>query len=382
VMVDGEAPGFLMAEQALAAVRDRPVEDQRDGTFMFYSSGTSGYPKGIVRELPGVPFSGQPPMAAMLGALFGMDTDTVYLSAGPLYHAAPLGWSLAVQGLGGTAVVMERFDPELALALIQKHRITHAQFVPTMLRRMLALPESVRKAYDLSSLRMVVHAAAPCPVELKHAVIDWLGPIVHEFYAGSEGTGFFRIDTPTWLAHPGSVGRPSIGTVHICDDDGIELAVGETGTIWFEGTPDFAYHNDPEKTAGAFDARGWSTLGDLGRVDGEGYLYLTDRRSDLILSGGVNVYPQEVENALSLHPSVADVAVVGAPDEDLGEKVVAVVQLQPGVSLGPDEIIAWSRDRLAHFKCPKVVIFTAELPRLPTGKLLRRRVREQVAAAV
>ncbi|SHN16885.1 acyl-CoA synthetase [Cryptosporangium aurantiacum] len=377
VLVDGAAPGFRTAADALAEIGDAPVEDQRDGTFMFYSSGTSGYPKGIVRQLSGEAFTGLTPMAPILSGLFGMTADTVYLSPGPLYHAAPLGWSMGVQGLGGTAVVMERFDAERALALIEEHRVTHAQFVPTMLRRMLALPDAVRGKYDLSSLKVVVHAAAPCPVELKRAVIDWLGPIVHEFYAGSEGTGFFVIDTPNWLAHPGSVGRPAIGTVHICDDDGTELAPGETGTIWFEGTPDFAYHNDPEKTAGAFNDRGWSTLGDLGTVDEEGYLYLTDRRGDLILSGGVNIYPQEVENAMSLHPAIADVAVIGAPDPDFGERVVAVVQLEPGATADADELITWTRDRLAHFKCPRVIAFTDELPRLPTGKLLRRRVREQ-----
>ena len=377
VAVGRAVPGFRPAEEALASAGSAPVVDQRDGTFMFYSSGTSGYPKGIVRQLSGEPFTGRTPMAPILGGLFGMGPDTVYLSPGPLYHAAPLGWSMGVQGLGGTTVVMERFDAEQALALIEAHRVTHAQFVPTMLRRMLALPESVRAEYDLSSLQAVVHAAAPCPVELKRAVIDWLGPIVLEFYAGSEGTGFFFIDTPSWLAHPGSVGRPAVGTVHICDDDGNELPVGETGTIWFEGTPDFEYHNDPEKTAGAFDARGWSTLGDLGTVDAEGYLYLTDRRGDLIVSGGVNIYPQEVENAMRLHPAIADVAVVGAPDADFGEKVLAVVQLEPGATATADELIAWTRERLAHFKCPKLVEFTDELPRLPTGKLLRRRVREQ-----
>jgi long-chain acyl-CoA synthetase len=379
VLTDGSAPGFLTGPEELAALGDGPVEDQHEGSFMFYSSGTTGNPKGIVRPLTHTDFSGGSTAVESLLRPFGFTSDAVYLSPGPLYHAAPLGWSMGTQGMGGTAVVMERFDAALALELIERHRVTHVQFVPTMLRRILDLPEAERDRWDRSSLKMVVHAAAPISVELKHRVIDWFGPIVTEFYAGSEGTGFFLIDSADWLKHPGSVGRPTWGIVHVCDDEGHELPVGEIGTIWFEGTGSFEYHNDPQKTASAFDSRGWSTLGDVGRVDDEGYLYLSDRRGDLIISGGVNIYPQEVENALILHPAVADVAVIGVPDQDFGQRVHAVIQLRPGFAGPPelaDEIIAWSKENLARFKCPRTIAFVDELPRLPTGKLLRRRLRD------
>jgi long-chain acyl-CoA synthetase len=375
VAIGGEIPGFVTAQDFLDKA-DGTLEDQRNGTFMLYSSGTTGYPKGIVRPLSGEPFTGTLPMNQILGR-FGFGPDTVYLCPGPLYHAAPLGYSMGTQGLAGTVVVMERFDAEETLRLIEAHRVTHVQFVPTMMSRILALPQAVRDSYDLSSLVFVIHAAAPCPQQVKRAFIDWLGPIVWEYYAGSESTGFLLIDSRDWLAHPGSVGRALRGVVHICAEDGTDLPPGEVGVVWFSDTDDFAYHNDPVKTAAAHNDRGWNTLGDLGRLDEEGYLYLSDRRADLILTGGVNVYPLEVENLLSTHPAIADVAVVGLPDSDLGERVTAIVELVPGEIAGGAEIIAWARERMAHFKCPRQVEFVAALPRLPTGKLLRRRVRDQ-----
>ena len=353
-----------------------------EGFAMFYSSGTTGRPKGIARPAVRTPIGATGPIDELMRRLYGLGPDSVYLSTGPLYHAAPLGWSTAAQRAGGTAVVMERFDPLQTLELIERYRVTHVQFVPTMMRRLLRLPDEDRRRYDLSSLRTVIHAAAPCPVDLKREIIDWLGPIVWEYYAGSEGNGYFAIDSADWLAHPGSVGRAMYGTPHVLDDEGAELPPGEIGTIWFEGTAAFAYHNDAEKTAGAFNDKGWSTLGDVGRLDADGYLYLSDRRVDLIISGGVNIYPQEIENVLTAHPAVFDAAVVGVPDEEMGQRVVAVVQAEPGADfdLG-EQLLAHCRARLAGFKCPREIVFADELPRLPSGKLLRRWVRDWLAAA-
>ena len=311
-------------------------------------------------------------LGRLLGGLFGFDADTVYLSPAPLYHAGPAGWTTGTQRLGGTAVVMERFDPLELLAAIERYRITHVQLVPTHMIRLLRLTPDERARYDLSSLQMVVHASAPCPVEVKAQVLDWLGPIVHEFYSGSEGAGFCYIGPEDWLAHPGSVGRSMMGAIHIVGDEGEELPVGEEGEVWFSTNRTFEYYGDPEKTKGAWDPRGWSWLGDVGRVDEEGYLYLTDRASNMIISGGVNIYPREIEDLLVMHPAVDDVAVIGTPDPDMGEKVTAFVQLEPGAEATADELITWCRERLSHFKCPREVRFVDNLPRLPTGKLLKR----------
>ncbi|WFS11029.1 AMP-binding protein [Rhodococcus aetherivorans] len=385
-LVVGAEPGSTTVERledAVANLPDTPVDDEVEGYYMFYSSGTTGRPKGIVPELTGAPFGTGMSIDAMMAGRFGFGGDTVYLSPGPLYHAAPLGWCVGTVRNGGTAVVMERFDAEQTLKLIDRYRVTHAQFVPTMFVRMLKLPDEVRTRYDVSSLCVVVHAAAPCPVEVKERMIDWFGPKLVEFYSGSEGTGFFMIGSEEWLTHKGSVGRAVRGAVHICDDDGNELPVGEVGTVWFGDVPRFEYHGDPEKTASVFDHRGWNTLGDLGQVDAEGYLYLSARRTDLILSGGVNIYPQEIEDALILHPAVADVAVIGLPDEEMGQRVHAVVQPAAPTGAGPDlerELVEYCRDGLAHYKSPKSVSFE-EVPRMPSGKILRRELLARYTSA-
>lgn len=381
LMVDGVIPGWASFEETLDRHPPLDAEDESEGTWMFYSSGTTGRPKGILPNRPTERFgSSGGTLVPLMQGMYGFTPDSVYLCPAPLYHAAPFGWSATAQRLGVTVVVMERFDPEHTLALIEEHRITHAQFVPTHFVRMLKLPEETRSRYDLSSLQTVIHAAAPCPVEAKRAMLDWWGPIIHEYYAGSEGNGFCAIGPQQWLEHPGSVGQPINAVVHILDDDHHQVPTGEAGQVWFESAARFEYHNDPAKTAEAFDDRGWSSLGDVGYVDEDGFLYLTDRASHMIISGGVNIYPQEVENLLSMHPSVADVAVIGVPNADLGEEVKAVVIPAVGVTADSaleSDLIAYCRSQIAHYKCPVSIDFVDELPRLPTGKLLKRDLRQR-----
>lgn len=372
--VGGDVDGFERLEDLVADTGPGPVPDEHDGGWMFYSSGTTGRPKGILPP-PSPAALGAPSfLTRMLTGLFGFDADTVYLSPAPLYHAAPAGWTTGTQRLGGTAVVMERFDPLALLEAVERHRVTHVQLVPTHMIRLLELPEADRRRFDLSSLRWVIHAAAPCPVEVKRRFLDWVGPIVHEFYSGSEGAGFCYIGPEDWLAHPGSVGRSMTGAIHIIGPDGAELPVGDEGEVWFETDRTFEYYKDPDKTRTVWDDRGRSWMGDVGRVDGEGYLYLTDRASHMIISGGVNIYPRETEDVLIAHPAVADVGVLGVPDPEMGERVCAFVQVVPGASVTGAELIAWCRDRIAHYKCPREVRFVDDLPRLPTGKLLKRRL--------
>ena len=349
---------------------------------MLYSSGPTGRPKGIKVPLSGEPLGGAGGLLGLTQALYQMDENVRYLSPAPLYHSAPLRYNMAVMRHGGTSVIMERFDPEEALALIEKHQLTHGQFVPTMFVRMLKLPEADRLRYDVSSLKVAIHAAAPCPVPVKQAMMDWWGPVIHEYYAGTEGNGFCAAGPQEWLAHPGTVGRPLLGAVHICDDDGRELPPGETGTIYFSDGGTFEYHNDPDKTADSQhpSQRGWTTLGDMGYLDDDGFLFLTDRKTFMIISGGVNIYPQEVENLLVTHEKVADVAVFGVPNEEFGEEVKAVVQPISMALAGPElaeELIAFCRANLAHLKCPRSVDFEAELPRHPTGKLYKRLLRDR-----
>lgn len=383
LVLDGELEGFEDYEAALAASPGEPLAHETEGAFMFYSSGTTGRPKGIQPPLRAAPFGTGGPLDLLVKGIYGFRPGMVYLCPAPLYHAAPIGWSMATQRSGGTVVVMERFDPEAALAAIERHRVTHVQFVPTHFIRMLKLDPRVRESYDLSSLEVVVHAAAPCPVEVKRQMLDWLGPIVYEYYSGSEGIGFCAVGPHEWLERPGTVGRSMIGTPHIVGEDGHELGA-EVGQIWFETPARFEYHNDPDRTAAVFDEHGWGTLGDVGYLDGDGYLFLTDRVSHMIISGGVNIYPQEIEDALIMHPGVADAAVIGAPDAEMGESVLAVIQ--PADPSGDhaalsEELRAFCRERLAGFKCPRSYRFTDALPRLPTGKLLKRRLRDELGGS-
>jgi fatty-acyl-CoA synthase len=358
----------------------QPLAEETEGSAMLYSSGTTGRPKGIRRPLSHRPFGADAVLAPMLGGIMGFAEGDVYLSPAPLYHSAPLLWSMTAHRLGGTVVVMERFEPTACLGLIAEHRVTHAQFVPTMFVRLLKLPAAERSAHDLSSLCSVVHAAAPCAPEVKRRMIEWWGAVIHEYYSGTEGGGMTWISAEQWLAHPGSVGPAIWGAVHICDDNGNELAPGEDGVVWFGGRANtFEYNNDPGKTAQTFNERGWSTLWDVGHIDGDGYRYLTDRKLFMIVSGGVNIYPQEVEDVLVLHPAVADVAVFGVPDDEMGESVKAVVQPAAGRAAGAElaeEIMAFCRDNLSHYKCPRTVDFTDLLPRGENGKLYKKQLRD------
>lgn len=365
---------------ALSAQPDTPITDQSEGVDMLYSSGTTGRPKAVRKPLPEAPFGTPHPSAQLTAKLYGLGEETVYLSPAPLYHAAPFITNLRVNRYGGTCVIMEKYDPEKALALIEQHRVTVSQWVPTHFIRMLRLPEDVRAKYDTSSLRVAFHAAAPCPADVKRQMIDWWGPVIQEYYAGSEGNGYCHITTQEWLKKPGSVGRAVIGRLRICDDAGHEVPANQEGTIYFEGGPVFEYHGDAEKTAASRTPKGWSTLGDVGYVDDDGYLFLTDRKAYMIISGGVNIYPQESENILVTHEAVVDAAVIGVPNPDFGEEVKAVVQLVDPSRAGPEmekELISYCRDRLSHVKCPRSVDFVAQLPREENGKLYKRKLRDQ-----
>jgi acyl-CoA synthetase (AMP-forming)/AMP-acid ligase II len=379
LILDGDLDGYERYEDVIGRHPATPLPDAVAGKDMLYSSGTTGRPKGVKPSPPSDPLDTPTPVTVLGQLLLGYVESMVYLSPAPLYHAAPLRFCLAVHQVGGTIVVMERFDAEEALELIQRHRVTHIQVVPTMFVRMMKLPDEVRKKYDVSSLEMAVHAAAPCPVDLKEQMIDWWGPIIHEYYAGTEGNGFVYCTSDEWLAHKGTVGKAILGEIHIVDEEGAEVPVGDEGTIYFSGGTEFEYHNDPDKTAQSRNEQGWSTLGDVGRLDEDGYLYLTDRKSYMIITGGVNVYPQETENVLAMHPKVLDVAVIGVPNEDFGEEVKAVVQPMDMGAAGPElerELIAYCKEHLADVKCPRTVDFTDELPRHPTGKLYKRVLRD------
>ncbi len=364
----------------MAASSPEPLESLSEGNLMFYSSGTTGYPKAIKRPLPEAPFGTLSNWELLMQHQYGVTEETVLLIPGPIYHAAPMGWAQGCQAIGGTVVPLERFDAEVALAAIARYGVTHALFVPTHFVRMLNLPEAVRARYDVSSLRRVVHSAAPCPPHVKRAMIEWFGPIIDEYYSATEAAGFTVVDSETWLRKPGTVGRPLSGIPHILDEDGRELPVGETGAVYFEGVDSFEYHGDPGKTSEFFNDRGWGCNGDMGWLDEDGYLFLADRRSHMIISGGVNIYPQESENVLFEHPAVADVAVIGVPNDEFGEEVKAVVELRPEAGGGNDELaeelMAFCRSKVAHYKCPKSIDFVEELPRTPTGKVRKRDIRQ------
>ncbi|RAU95459.1 acyl-CoA synthetase [Mycobacterium colombiense] len=376
--VGGALPGWESYDDALATAGEAPPVS--DGSEMLYSSGTTGRPKAVRRPLPadGNGSWAQSVLELALAHRYGMDSSSVYLSPAPLYHAAGVNYTMAANRVGAATVLMHKFDAEAVLRLIETHRVTHAQFVPTMFVRMLKLPEAVRRRYDVSSLRCVIHAAAPCPVDVKHRMMDWFGPIIHEYYGGTEGFAGTTIGPREWLDHPGSVGIP-MAPVHVVGEDGRELPVGESGELYFEGGPDFEYFKDPAKTASVSNDRGWRSLGDMGYVDADGYLYLTDRSTFMIVSGGVNIYPQEVENLLVMHPKLVDAAVFGVPNDEFGEEVKAVVQPADGVIAGPElkaELIEYCRAYLAGYKCPRTVDFDA-LPRDPNGKLYKRRIRDR-----
>jgi long-chain acyl-CoA synthetase len=376
----GEGP-FESWEDAIAGYPSDPIADEQLGTPMPYSSGTTGRPKGILRPLPDLTPAQNLPVIGGLRALWRLREQMTYLSPAPLYHAAPQTSVALALRLGSTAVVMEHFDAAQYLDLVGRYGVTHSQVVPTMFSRLLKLPEDVREAADVSSLEVIIHAAAPCPVPVKEQMIAWFGPIILEYYAATEGNGFTFCDSADWLAHKGTVGRALGSEVLILDEEANPCPVGVSGTVWFRGGTNFEYFNDPQKTAESRNTAGdASTIGDVGYLDEEGYLYLTDRKSYMIISGGVNIYPQETENLLITHPKVMDAAVIGVPDEDLGEAVKAVVQPVPGAEPGPElerELIAFCREHLAHFKCPRSVDFQDTLPRLPTGKLYKRLLRDR-----
>ena len=380
--VGGDVAGYRSWNDAIARQPLVPIADQSAGRDMLYSSGTTGRPKGVKVALTDDAFDATTPFLQTTATLYGFGSDTVYLSPAPLYHAAPLRFSMSIMRQGGTVVLMEKFDAEGALALIQRHRVTHSQWVPSMFVRFLKLPEATRRTYDVTSLQVAIHAAAPCPVSIKERMIEWWGPVLYEYYAGTEGNGFVACTSQEWLLHKGTVGRAVTGDIKILDPSGALLPSGpqHSGAIYFANAPTFEYHNDPEKTAASRSAEGWSTLGDVGYLDGDGYLYLTDRRAHMIISGGVNIYPQEVEDLLITHPKVADAAVIGVPNEDYGEEVKAVVQPLDWADATPAfaaELIAFCRAEISHVKCPRTIDFDRELPRHPTGKLYKRLIRDR-----
>jgi len=380
-MLDGAADGALSLEDIISELPIIPIKDQSYGQSMLYSSGTTGKPKGVKKPLIETPWGEEVPGFVPARDRYQFDTHSIYLSPAPLYHAAPLGFNMNVLRYGGTSIVMENYDSVEALRLIEKYKITHSQWVPTMFVRMLKLPEDVAHQFDISSLKYAVHAAAPCPIEIKEKMIKWWGPIIYEYYAGTEGNGSTSITSEEWLKHKGSVGRASVDCkVHILDDDGRPTDVGEIGSVYFEGGGTFEYFNDAEKTNSSRTTEGWSTLGDVGYMDKEGYLYLTDRKSFMIISGGVNIYPQEAENALITHPKVTDVAVFGIPNEEFGEEVKAVVQPADMEEANPEleaELISYVRGKISHVKCPRSIDFIEELPRHPTGKLYKRLLKDK-----
>ena len=383
IVVDGddESERIVALETATAGLPKTPIADECLGGSMVYSSGTTGRPKGILRPLPDQPPDQGTAVSAFLANLWQYREGMVYLSPAPLYHTAPQGAVDLTIRTGGTAVIMESFDPERYLALVEKWGVTHTQLVPTMFSRMLKLPEEVRKRYDLSSLEITVHAAAPCPAAVKEDMIKWWGPIIHEYYGASEGLGFTSCNSEEWLAHRGTVGRVLLGELHILDENMKPCPTGTTGTVWFKTAAPFEYFNDPAKTKEASSPDGtMSTVGDVGYVDEDGFMYLTDRTTFMIISGGVNIYPQECEDLLITHPKVADAAVFGVPHPDLGEEVKAVVQPMPGVTPSAElaeELIAFCSRSLSRQKVPRSIDFEAELPRLPTGKLYKRLLRDR-----
>lgn len=382
LLLDEAQEGFTALSELLKDCPVTPIADEEPGMMMLYSSGTTGRPKGVLPKQTATAIDELHPSWLALSQVYGFDQNAIYLSPAPLYHAAPLAWNMLVLRTGGTTVIMEHFNAEQSLAVIERYKVTHSQWVPIMFIRMLKLDEEIRTRYDTSSMRMAIHASAPCPVDTKQKMIDWWGPVINEYYAATEGAGITLIDSAQWLQHRGSVGLPINCKVHITSDDGTELAQGETGTIFFESLVegDFHYYKDKAKTAEARHQQGWKTTGDLGYVDEDGYLYLTDRKAFMIISGGVNIYPQEVESALIQHDDVVDVAVFGIPNEEFGEEVKAVVQHRAGMNVDIDgeamKLLAYCREKISHIKCPRSIDFIEELPRLDNGKLYKKSLQQ------
>ena len=383
--VGGDIAGFESLDEQLASLPETPIEDEFLGAPMLYSSGTTGKPKGVYWAPHAEDIQTDHPMSGSVGAFFGFDIDTMYLSPAPLYHAAPLHYNLMVLGLGGTSVIMEHFDPEQSLALIEQYQVTHSQWVPIMFVRMLKLPEGARTRFDLSTMKCAIHAAAPCPIDVKEAMIEWWGPVIVEYYSGSEGNGFTIIDSASWLTHKGSVGQALIGEPRIVSETGEVLGPGEVGDVYFANSRPFEYFGEPEKTKDAFNAQGWSTMGDVGYLDDEGFLYLTDRKNFTIITGGVNVYPAEIEGLLITHDKVADVAVFGIPHPEFGEEIVAVVQPLNWAEATEETrmaLIDWLRERLSGVKVPRKLDFMEALPRMDNGKLYKRHLQDDYRDAV
>ena len=383
IVADGETESerIVGLRDATHGLPKTPIPDECIGTAMLYSSGTTGRPKGILRPLPEQPPTQQLPIFDFLQKLWHYREGMIYLSPAPLYHSAPQAAVNLTIRVGGTAIIMEQFDPARYLELVEQWGVTHTQLVPTMFSRMLKLPEEIRNRHDLSSLEIAIHAAAPCPAAVKEDMINWWGPIIHEYYGATEGLGFTACNSEQWLAHRGTVGKVLLGDLHILDENMQPVPVGTAGTVWFKTATPFEYFNDPNKTKEARSPDGtMSTVGDVGYVDKDGYLYLTDRATFMIISGGVNIYPQECENLLITHPKIADAAVFGVPNPDLGEEVKAVVQPMPGVPVGPDlaeELLLFCSQSLSRQKVPRSIDFEDELPRLPTGKLYKRLLRDR-----
>ena len=381
--VDGAIEGFVSFETARGHHPTTRIPDESLGLDIPYSSGTTGRPKGIRAELDrDFPIDTDSKFRQIATHFGGITSDTVYLSPAPLYHTAPLRWCMAALSIGATVIIMEKFDAEQFLLAVETHEVTNTQVVPTMFVQLLKLPPDVRLVYSTSSLKRVLHAAAPCPIQIKEQMLDWWGPIIHEYYSSSEGYGLTWINSEDWLTHKGSVGKSLHGTPHICGDDGTELPVGEVGTIYYSGTRPPTYYKDPKKSAAACHPNhsDWSTVGDVGRLDDDGFLYLTDRKAFTIISGGVNIYPQEAEDILITHPKVADVAVIGVPNDTFGEEVKGVVQPMPGIRPSAElslELIEYCQSKLARVKCPRSIDFDPELPRHQTGKLYKKLIRDK-----
>lgn len=380
LMLGGTIDGYDSFEKMMAGFDGSPIDYGNAGTFMLYSSGTTGRPKGIHWDVPDIPVGAIDPNLVTAFALFQINAESIYLSTQPLYHSAPAAFALGCLQAGATVVLMEKFDAENALFAIQEFKPTHSQWVPTMFVKIMKLPEETRLKYDISSMQCAIHAAAPCPVEVKEKMIEWMGPVLFEFWGGTETGVVTLITSPEWLEHKGSVGRGFTAALHIMDEDGNELPAGEPGTICMESGRKYSYFKEPDKTASSRNEDGWTNIGDIGYLDEEGYLYLTDRKSFMIISGGVNIYPQETEDILVMHPKVMDVAVIGVPNEEFGEEVKAVVQPVDMSEAGSEletELIEYARSKVSHIKCPKTIDFMEALPRTPAGKLLKRLIKEK-----